>query len=347
MTTIMTDSLLFWFAAAYCAIACYLDIKQRIIPDWLTYGGIVAGLGLGILNCLTLGSAFAVQYALMLVVALALGYLLFALGVWAGGDAKLFWAFAALLGAAGRADALLPVILFASSALLFLAVTFLLNAGIILKKRRECAQIAVDSAVRAVGAAAVASLFASGLGADYGLAAIVAVAFLLVPLPKYFWAAILLVALALNADATAVAFPLSFLLAFAIGTAAGISSKVIAPDLSYKVRKADLEEGMLPAYTVIERKGRAVLFRPMFNLGRLLAAAGKESDVKKILQKAGLLPPAGAKIVADSADAGGLDRSQLRGLKKLENVRWLQVRRTQAFAPVLCACFLAALAGLF
>ncbi len=343
----MTDFLLFAFAAAYCATACYIDIRHRTIPDWLTYGGIAAGLALGGLNCLALGGAFALQYTLMLATALALGYLLFALGVWAGGDAKLFWAFAALLGAASRADVLLPVVLFAASALLFLAWTFVSNAGTILKKRRECTRIAVDSAAKAVGAAAVASLFASGLGADYILAAIVAVAFLLVQLPKYAWLAILLVALALNADATTVAFPLSFLLASAIGTVAGIGSKVIAPSLTYKVRKADLEEGMLPAYTVIENNGKAVLFRPMFDLGGIIKAARKESDVKKILQKAGAIPPAGSKIVADSADAAGLEASQLQRLKKLGNVRWLQVRRTTAFAPVLCVCFLAALAGLF
>jgi prepilin signal peptidase PulO-like enzyme (type II secretory pathway) len=69
--------------------------------------------------------------------------------------------------------------------------------------------------------------------------------------------------------------------------------------------------------------------------------------VKKILQKTGLLAPTGSNILSDALDAGGLDAAQLQRLKKLENVRWLEVRTTMAFAPALCVCFLAALAGVF
>lgn len=344
----MADAIFLLFAAAYCAAACILDLKNRILPDWLTYGGIAAGLVLAGLNGIVSGNAFIIQYAGMLAIGLALGYLLFRLGVWAGGDAKLFWAFCALLGAAGRTEALLPVVLFAASALLFLAATLLLNAGTVLRKGKECKKIAVESAEKSVGAAAVASLFASGLGGDLVVVAGVAVVFLLVRLPKYAWAAVLLVALAINAGAAAAAFPISFLLAFTIGTVAKISSDVIAPGLSHRVRREDLEEGMLLSHTVIERNGKAVLFKPRFDLAGIFRAAGKgNKSAERILQEAGALPPAKAKILADSSYAGGLDASQLQRLKKLGNVRWLQVQRTMAFAPFLCACFLAALAGLF
>jgi Flp pilus assembly protein protease CpaA len=342
----MADALLFWFLAAYCALACYLDITRRVIPDWLTYGGIAAGLLLGFWNCTVLGPAFAVQYAAMLAVALLLGYALFLLGVWAGGDAKLFWALAALLGAAGRADALLPFALFAAAALLFLAVAFLTSAGTIWGKRIECEKIAFDVAGKAAGSAAVAALFAGLVANDLSLVSVVAVAFLFVRMPKRLWAAVLLAALGLNADAAAVAFPLSFLAAFLAGTAAGIGLKVVAPSLTFRVRIEDLAEGMVPAYTVIERRRKAVIFRPKFSLQSVVAAAKAKGGAKRALQKAGLLPPAGAKIVADSSSAGGIDARQLQRLKKLGNVRWLQVRRTAAFAPVLCACFLAAVAGL-
>lgn len=344
----MADPLFFTFAAAYCATACYLDLKKRIIPDRLTYAGIAAGLLLGATNCAHLGAPFAIQYAAMLAVALALGYALFLLGIWAGGDAKLFWAFAALLGAAGRADARLPVVLFAASALLFLAATFLLNAKRMLEKRKECERIAVKAAGKSANAAAVAALFAAGVANDFALVAAISAAFFLVKLPRYSWAAVLLVALAVNADATAVAFPAAFAFAFVLGTVVKISIDIIAPGLSYRVARKDLEEGMVPKYTVIEKAGKAVLFRPKFDLKKLVSAAGKgERNAEKILQNAGLLPPAKARIVADSADAGGLDGLQLQRLKKPGFVRWLQVQRTMAFAPFLCACFLAALAGLF
>jgi len=344
----MTGFVFVAFAAAYCAAACYLDLKKRIIPDGLTYGGIAAGLVAGAANCIYLGAPFAAQYALMLAVALALGYALFLAGVWAGGDAKLFWAFSALFGASGRAEALLPVALFACSALLFIAVTFALNAGTLVRRKEECARIAFETAGKAAGAAAVASLFASGLWNDFLLVAAVAVTVLLVRLPRYAWPVILLASIAINADAAATAFPAAFAIAFSVGMLARVSLEVIAPGLSHKVRKADLEEGMLPAYTVIERGGKAVLFKPKLDWKRIAKAAGKGGkSAERILQDAGLVPPANARIVADASDAGGLDGRQLQRLKKLENVRWLQVRTTQAFAPVLCACFLAALAGLF
>jgi len=344
----MTDILLFTFASAYCAAACYLDLRKRVIPDWLTYAGIAAGLLIGAFVCTYLGAPFAIQYAAMLAVALALGYALFLLGVWAGGDAKLFWAFAALFGAAGRAEPFLPVALFAASALLFLAATFLLNVKAVLKKRKECKKIVFEAVRKSANAAAVAALFAAGIANDVALVAVISAAFLLVRLPKYFWAAVLLVALAVNADAAAVAFPAAFAFAIALGTIVRISADIIAPSLSYRVAARDLEEGMVPKYTVIEKAGKAVLFKPRLGLKKVLAAVGRgEKDAMKILRDAGLLPPVRVRIVADASYSGGLDAKQLQRLKKLENVRWLQVQRTMAFAPFLCACFLAALAGLF
>jgi len=344
----MADILLFTFAAAYCAAACFIDLKKRVIPDWLTYGGIAAGLLVGGINCAYLGMAFAAQYAIMLAVSLLLGYALFLVGAWAGGDAKLSWAFAALFGAAGRAEALLPVTLFAASALLFLAATFLANAKTVLKRKKACEKIIVETAGKSANAAAVAALFAGGIANDFALVAAVSAAFLLVRLPGYSWAMILLVAIAVNADAAAVAFPAAFAFALALGTLARIGFEIIAPGLSYRVAGKDLEEGMVPKYTVIEKSGKAVLFKPNFDFKRILRAAGRgEKDAGKILRDAGLLPPANAKIVAEPADAGGLDGRQLQRLKKPGFVRWLQVQRTMAFAPFLCACFLAALAGSF
>ncbi len=77
------------FSLAVLAVATYTDIRQRRIPDWLTY----SSTALGVIYWLILGN-----YSVLLHVAgtFALAYLLYRIGLWAGGDVKLFTALAAL-----------------------------------------------------------------------------------------------------------------------------------------------------------------------------------------------------------------------------------------------------------
>lgn len=81
------------------AISAYTDIKTLEVPDWVTFGGMIAGVGIHLV--------FAVQQwtwqplissALGLIVAFAIASLMFYTGQWGGGDAKLLMAMGALLG---------------------------------------------------------------------------------------------------------------------------------------------------------------------------------------------------------------------------------------------------------
>jgi Flp pilus assembly protein protease CpaA len=75
------------------------DIKIREIPDWLTYGGVIAGLGLRLI-----WSAHSWSYtpilegAIGFVIFFALACALYYLGQWGGGDSKALMAIGACLG---------------------------------------------------------------------------------------------------------------------------------------------------------------------------------------------------------------------------------------------------------
>lgn len=76
------------------ALAAAFDVRERRIPNWLTVGGLAAGLALGGLG----GWAGLGWAAAGAVVAFALGLPLFLLGGLGGGDVKLLAAVGALVG---------------------------------------------------------------------------------------------------------------------------------------------------------------------------------------------------------------------------------------------------------
>lgn len=81
-------------------VALYTDLKERIIPNRLTYPLIVAGiafhLGLGVYS----GNFFRALYGIFgASLAFVIGYVMYLTGGWAGGDVKLFTGLGALLPA--------------------------------------------------------------------------------------------------------------------------------------------------------------------------------------------------------------------------------------------------------
>ncbi len=85
-------------AVLACLYASYSDLRRGIIPNKLTFP--LIGLGL-LLNAfyaaLTGNLLLIISAAIITAVIFALGYLFWKMGVWAGGDVKLFTALAALL----------------------------------------------------------------------------------------------------------------------------------------------------------------------------------------------------------------------------------------------------------
>ncbi|KUO43172.1 MAG: hypothetical protein APU95_03405 [Hadesarchaea archaeon YNP_N21] len=85
-------------ALSASAVACYTDLKSRIIPDRLTLPLIIAGISFYLLwGAAKLDLIAMLSGAIGASVAFAIGYLLWLAGGWAGGDVKLFTSFGALI----------------------------------------------------------------------------------------------------------------------------------------------------------------------------------------------------------------------------------------------------------
>lgn len=81
-----------------CLYASYTDLKSGIIPNKLTFPLIGIGIILNGFYAFTAGNIWLIVYTLIFTAGIfVLGYILWKLGAWAGGDVKLFTALAALL----------------------------------------------------------------------------------------------------------------------------------------------------------------------------------------------------------------------------------------------------------
>lgn len=96
----------------YAVSAAFIDLSSRRIPNSLTYGGILFGLGIGLLPQFEPSLANSL---LGLLIAFAPSLILFALGSIGGGDVKLLTALGALLGYPQILDVLFYTIVFGSA----------------------------------------------------------------------------------------------------------------------------------------------------------------------------------------------------------------------------------------
>ncbi len=79
------------------SISTYTDFKERIIPDWVSYGMIVLGLSLAAYESYFTQSISPLAWSAVLTIAVfILAYIFWRAGAWAGGDVKLFTGLAAL-----------------------------------------------------------------------------------------------------------------------------------------------------------------------------------------------------------------------------------------------------------
>lgn len=79
-------------------IASYNDIKCREVPDWLSYGFLIAVLGMRAIFAVEQGWTILISGILGLMIGFALACLLYYTNQWGGGDSKLLMGMGALLG---------------------------------------------------------------------------------------------------------------------------------------------------------------------------------------------------------------------------------------------------------
>lgn len=87
---------IFWFVLiALSGSAVYLDVVNKKIPNWLSLGGVLFGV---VGSALFLGFGSLPSSCFGLLYAIVLGGIFWALGMWGGGDHKLFMAVGAFMG---------------------------------------------------------------------------------------------------------------------------------------------------------------------------------------------------------------------------------------------------------
>lgn len=95
----MIANLLTIIALLALAVASYIDIRIREVPDWISYGLIFAGLGLRSIDSTVIWSFKPIISGLMgLGFTFIMALLMYYSGIWGGGDSKLLMGLGAIIG---------------------------------------------------------------------------------------------------------------------------------------------------------------------------------------------------------------------------------------------------------
>ncbi|MCX6802631.1 MAG: prepilin peptidase [Candidatus Diapherotrites archaeon] len=307
---------LFLISVAGLAIAAYTDLKERIVPNRLSYSLIALGLALHIAYAFLSSDFLIAAYCIISTIyAFLFSLLLYKAGVWAGGDVKLFTGIAALnplnLFIAGKlglysvkifeplAIPLFPLTLFVFTLFSMLPVTVF----IVLKRshgEKAFRELAVELAVTV----ALAIAWLAFYQAQFGL-------FLFFVFS-------------------------AFLLHFAFKMM--LASRVF---LRKTVNITALEEGMIPAETIavknggIEReRGEGLLdMKSFINYIKQYKVTVQEGTAKE------------RKVLADSRLARGLEPQEISKLKKLVKEGkledFIQVKESAPMVPAILAAYVA------
>ncbi len=142
--------------------ASWTDLKSRRIPNWLTMGGVIAGLvirawmGPGVVLSGVLGVALALLLALPFFVA----------GVLGGGDAKLLMAVGAFMGPGDLASASLVIAVIGG----LVAVVEAARRGVLLPTLRACGSLIVSWVTFGRRPASLTAAGGERLTVPYGIA---------------------------------------------------------------------------------------------------------------------------------------------------------------------------------
>jgi len=335
--------------------ATYTDLKARIVPNKLNYALALAGLIIFGLQSITESSLLPFTYSLIgLCTGFLFAWVLWKMGVFAGGDVKLFMALGALnpftpalIKSANLTNSsipLFPITLFIYSLIAFLpyglaVVLYRLN------KNREMLKQILKEMKQKIILALHAAIFASAI---YALLITLAPTYAWTTLPillvwglfkdkKIFLTAIGIIAsgvinlnIFVHAAATTIIFStLAFtLIKFLLSTTRVLTSKI-------KVSK--LEEGMIPAKTIYIEKGK-IKEEETITAGKLISLALKgntKSIIEMLKQK---------NEIISSKKARGLTVEEIKELKKLEKKglipKELGIKESMPFVPTMLLGYL-------
>jgi preflagellin peptidase FlaK len=351
--------LFFLFSVFGLGYGTYTDFKERIVSNWVTYGMVAAGLGGHALWALFSNDAMVFANSLAVTIATFIGaYVLYRLGVWAGGDVKLFAGLAALnplnpnlLTSLGLVDIelfgsvalpIFPLTLFIFSLFAMLPYGAFLAAAKLAKNKAEKKKLWPDLRKRFIHALELSALtvglsaILSMLGLNQLL--VLPLLFLAAFLPKKAKAvaagAMLIAGLWLQANLAAQSF--FVLLALLLGLYLLFKLYMLSKTLMRKpVAIKELEEGMIPAQTLVLR-GKKVEILPELEIKKL---------IKQFVANNGKAVKQEGKGIVSSRSAGGLTENEIKELKALLSKKkigpTLLVKESAPFVPAVLIAYIA------
>ncbi len=344
-------------------IATFTDFKERIIPNKLTYSLVAMGVGLHAVQAFVENDMMILGFSVFsLGFAFVLSFLLYKMGVWAGGDVKLMAALGALnpFNFGVLRDALgLNLELFSSLALpvfplsLIIASVFsmlpygvLITAGGIAKNPGVGREFISRMGGKAVQFAVISALVA-GAGAVIGhlgltpwlVLPVLLAAVFLPKLAKWALAAIVFVfAFTVDLNLAIQNFLVVFLPLLVLYSLIKLYSLGKEKVLKKKIRITELEEGMISGETFVKREekiGRA----EQFTIGNIIKYVANNNA--KALP--GLIQPKG--MVVSSLAARGVTDEEielLKGAVKRGEIKdEISIKLSAPFVPAMLIGYLA------
>ncbi len=331
----MFPFLFFLISIVFLAIASYTDLKARIVSNKLNYGMLAIGLVGHAAWAFLAGNAMIFVFCIAATaIAFGFSYALWKIGAWAGGDVKLITALSALnpvnpaiLGLSGLTGiglfnpVQLPV--FPFSIFVFSIFSMIPYAGFVSAKRllknREVKKefladfkkkffSTIEFSMAIIGIGAVLVFLGITLWADlpllfaFGLIRkkIVRIAIAIALFAFAVWKNVF--------DAQWLAWlVLLFMGAWLLFRLYSLSKKLMRK----KIKIGNLEEGMIPAETLIENSGK-IEKTPDFEIKKII----NHLVHNRLGELNALLNPKG-RIIISSARAAGLEADEITELKKL------------------------------
>ncbi len=353
----------FFISIAGLAYGTYTDFKERMISNWITYGMVVIGItGYAVISFLANDWLILAGVIGVTAITFAAAYGLYRMGVWAGGDVKLFAGLAALnpvnpaiLSRLGMISLpafapisipIFPLTLFIFSLFAMLPYGAILAGTRLLKNKTEKKKFKQDFKKRLIEIIELAAL-AIGFGSVltfFGITPWLTLPLLFVSAfvpgkPRAALAGIVLIgALWINAGTAAEEFAILF--CFLLGTWLLLKLYSLSKILMRKpIKIENLEEGMISGQTIVQN-GKKVEIVEEMGMKKLIKYFTSNRFGKAIKT----MQPKGKEIIS-SKSAAGITEKQISKLKELAKKGKipdrLLVKESAPFVPAVLIAYIA------
>jgi preflagellin peptidase FlaK len=343
-------------------VATYTDLKERIVSDKLIAAMIAAGLILHGYFAVTSGNFGTIIIAIAVAIAtFAAAYLLWKLGMWAGGDVKLFTCLALLnpfnygiirdfVGLKGEifsssALPLFPLSLFIFSIFAMLPYGTALSIGKVLKNNAAKEKIIDKVKKGVVGIASLAGFIVgvafflkiAGLPALAGAVIVFAASFVLKKFYNVLGMAFALVAFVFDFNSASQEFVILFVSLLPLY--AIIQLYFISRDDLFATRKkiTELDEGEIAGENIVIEKGEVKRVEGL-GLGMIInhIRNNRFDKIRQALERNG-------EVLASERSAGGLTTEQIKKLQGLVNEGRLEdgikIKDSAPFVPAVLIAY--------